>query len=351
MAAIPTTTRQWTLREKPTGLPELAGAHATFELGTAELPPLQPSQVLLKTIYLSNDPAQRGWISGQRDPKRLYVPPVGLGEPMRALGIAEVIQSTADTLPVGTTVLTPTNWTQYSVHDAKDCQVVQPVPGLRVTHFLGSLGVPGLTAYVGLTEIAKVTKDDTVVVSGAAGATGSMAVQIAKKLIGCKRVIGIAGTEEKCRWVESLGADLCLNYKTDSFEKDLAQATEDYVEVFYDNVGGRILDLMLQRVKKFGRVAACGNISNYNSELNPRPLKNFSEVISNRINIQGFVVLDYLHKTAEVRDLFIQAWKEGKLVIDDSTETVVPTSFEGIPSTWMKLFDGSNTGKLTTELI
>ena len=188
MATIPTSSRQWILREKPVDFPTLEGKHATFALTTADLPPLQPSQVLVKTIYLSNDPAQRGWISELRNPERLYVTPVEVGEPMRSFGVAMVISSTSDTIARGAIVLVTTNWTEYSIHDAKDCQVIQPLPNLRLSHFVGSFGLPGITAYYGLTQIAKATKEDAVVISGAAGATGSMAVQIAKKLIGCKRV-------------------------------------------------------------------------------------------------------------------------------------------------------------------
>ena len=253
MTAIPTSTRQWLLREKPTGFPLLEGEYATFELNQAEIPPLGPSQVILKTLYLSNDPAQRGWISAGIDKKRLYTDPVEIGQTMRSYGIAEVIHGTSEIYPRGSLVIVSANWTEYSIHDEKDCRPVKVLPGLRPTHFMGSFGLPALTAYYGLNEVVLATKDDTVVVSGAAGATGSMAVQIAKKLIGCKRVgrsslypnqchyipclpfkvIGIAGTEEKCRWVEHLGADLCLDYKSPTFQDDLIRATEDYVEVYF----------------------------------------------------------------------------------------------------------------------
>lgn len=189
MTSIPTTTRQWVLREKPADFPVLEGNHATFQLTTLPLPSIEASQILVKTLYFSNDPAQRGWISANADPKRLYVPPIQVGAAMGSGAIAKVIKSgSPEALPPGTLVVAMTGWTEYSVHDIKECQVIQPLPGLRVTHFLGSFGLPGLTAYYALTEIVKVTKDDTIVVSGAAGATGSMAIQIAKKLVGCKRV-------------------------------------------------------------------------------------------------------------------------------------------------------------------
>lgn len=186
--AIPTTTRQWLLREKPTQLPELDGDHATFKLTTTNLPSLGSSQVLVQTIYLSNDPAQRGWIAADADPERLYVPPHQIGDPMGSFAVAKVLESTSDDFQPGSLVLGKTDWAEYAVLDAKDCQLAEPLPGLRPSHYLGSLGLPGVTAYYGLVEIVKTTKEDTVVVSGAAGATGSMAVQIAKRIIGCKRV-------------------------------------------------------------------------------------------------------------------------------------------------------------------
>ncbi|KAL4898158.1 NAD(P)-binding protein [Aspergillus ambiguus] len=349
---IPHETRQWVLNSKPLDLPVLDGPNPTFKLTTALLPQsLSKSQVLVKTLYLSNDPAQRCWISPTADPRRLYLPPIAEGESMGSNAVAEVIESGAsDRLAPGTLVLAKTNWREYSIHEIDDCQILNPLPGLGVTHFMGSFGLPGLTAYYALTEVVKAKSGETIVVSGAAGATGSMVVQIAKKLIGLK-VIGIAGSEEKCRWVEKLGADICINYRKPSFEEDLFRETDDFVDIYYDNVGGRILDLMLLRLKRYGRVAACGTISNYNKDADPVGLKNFYEVVSNRIAILGFIVFDYIHKAAEVRNLLIQAWKDGKIVVDDATETVVEASFEDIPRVWMKLFDGSNTGKLTTKLV
>jgi len=197
-------------------------------------------------------------------------------------------------------------------------------------------------------------KDDVVVVSGAGGATGSMVVQIAKKIVGCKKVIGMAGTEEKCRWVESLGADVCVNYKSKSFQDDLKKALKENggADVYFDNVGGSILDLMLGSMKMYGRIAACGAISSYNHE-EPTMLKNYFNVITQRIEIKGFIVLDLFAKgkMPEARQALVDAYKEGKLKIGDENETVVDTKFESIPETWVKLFEGGNTGKLVTKLV
>jgi hypothetical protein len=214
------------------------------------------------------------------------------------------------------------------------------------------LGLPGLTAYYGLKTIVKAGPADTLVVSGAAGATGSMVVQIAKKLLGCKKVIGIAGTDEKCQWVKSLGADICLNYKGPDFKESLITATEGFVEVYFDNVGGEILDMMLTRVARHGRIAACGAISAYNDSRSVG-LRNYAQVITMRLEIKGFIVLDFMKERdqagAAVQEL-IQAMKEERIILGKENEMVISPGFEGIPETWMKLFEGGNKGKLITKL-
>lgn len=262
-----------------------------------------------------------------------------------------MVDSRASKLPKGMLVAATTGWAEHVILDAKACTPIREIPGLAITHFLGALGMTGLTAYYGLKEIARAGPEDSVVVSGAAGATGSMAVQIAKKMIGCKRVIGIAGSDEKCRWVESLGADICLNYKKENFGRELAKATEGYVDVYFDNVGGEILDMMLRRMARHGRVAACGAVSAYNQSAR-EGLKNIIEVISMRIEIKGFIIMDFLAqgKGPAARQELIEAFQAGKITISDQNETIVSSDFEHIPETWMKLFEGGNTGKLITQL-
>lgn len=345
--------KQWVLSNPPHADPVLEGDNATFKLETTTLPEVGADQVLVKILYLSNDPAQRGWIEKDMDPERLYVPPVQKGEVMRAFGIGEVIESNVDSLKKGTLVTGSLGWTDYAVVKADE---VRPVAadeksGIRVTNYLGSLGATGLTAYYGIADIARAKPEDTVVVSGAAGATGSMVVQIAKHLIGCKKVIGIAGGEKKCKWVESLGADICVDYKAASFKEDLKKATEGYVEVYFDNVGGEILDLMLSRIKRFGRIAACGAISIYNS-MGETGVKNWFEIIANRIEVRGFIVLDAMTsgKAGPMLGAITQGVKDGKIKIDPESETIVPTKFEDVPKTWTTLFSGGNQGKLITEI-
>lgn len=268
---------------------------------------------------------------------------------MGARGIAEVVESKSSKFPKGSLVVASTNWSEYNVLNEAACSPVQQVGDLSPTHFLGALGLTGLTAYYGL-QVVRAGPDDVVVVSGAAGATGSMVVQIAKHMLGCKKVIGIAGTDDKCKWVESLGADACLNYKSSSFKEELKKATEGFVQVYFDNVGGEILDLMLGRMARFGRVAACGAISGYNNTSDAYGIKNWFEVITQRIEIRGFIVLDAGAKIPQLVSELTQAYKDGKLKIGAENETVMPTNFEGVPQTWMKLFSGANTGKLVTKI-
>lgn len=313
---------------------------------------MKDDHILVKTLYLSNDPAQRGWLSKMEDPSRLYVPPVQEGEVMRARGLAEVLESSSSKFSKGDIVIATTGWAEKIVVPASAVQPAPQLPnGLSPTHYLGALGLTGLTAYCGLTQVARTAAEDVVVISGAAGATGSMAVQIAKKLLGCKRVIGIAGTDAKCKWVQSLGADECLNYKSSTFAADLKKATPDFANVYFDNVGGEILDLMLTRMARNGRVAACGAISNYNSSGDAiTGLKNWFEVVSMRIEIKGFIVMDFADKWAEGIELFKKAVSEGKLTVGDEGEHIVEASFDEIPKTWMGLFEGANQGKLLTKI-
>ncbi|KAL6702664.1 quinone oxidoreductase [Coniothyrium glycines] len=346
-------TRQWILSNPPQSDAVLEGPNPTFTLESKILPALGTEQALVKTLYFSNDPAQRGWIQKDMDPERLYTAPVKQGEVMRSYAIAKVIESNASSLSPGQLVMGSLGWTEYTVVSTNQ---VRPIhaddsAGIRPTHFIGALGGPGLTAYDGLIDVARATAEDTVVVSGAAGATGSMVVQLAKHVVGCRRVIGIAGGEKKCKWVESLGADVCVDYKSPGFVSELKKATEGFVEVYFDNVGGEILDLMLTRIKRFGRIAACGAVSTYNS-MGEEGIKNWFEIITNRIEVRGFIVTDAVEsgKAGPWIQELIAKVKEGKIQIGPETETVVPTKFEDVPKTWTLLFKGGNTGKLVTQI-
>ncbi|KAI9685626.1 MAG: hypothetical protein M1820_010776 [Bogoriella megaspora] len=350
-----TETKQWILTNKPVMDPVFSGANPTFTLQTTKLSAPKPDEVLVKALHLSNDPAQRAWIQRDADPARMYTAPVPVGVPMRAMGICEVVTAGSDSkFQAGQLVFGSPGWSQYAVLPAAECRPIDTSAGISPTYYIGVFGGPGTTAWYGLIDIARTSKDDgLVVISGAAGATGSIAVQIAKHVVGVKKVVGIAGSEEKCRWVESIGADVCINYKTANFTQELKNATEGFADVYFDNVGGEILDLMLTRMKKFGRVTACGAIANYNKLGDPTGVKHWSEIIMNRIEVKGFVVLDAYAtgRAGEIRNELVKAYKEGKVKIDAASETVVETKFEDIPKTWMMLFEGGNQGKLVTKLV
>lgn len=347
---MPQQTKQWVLNVHPDGLPTTTGANPTFKQTETTLPDLQDGQVLLKNLYLSNDPAQRGWLDKYEDESRLYLPPVKPGQVVRANGIAEVVETKSSDLKKGDLVSVGTGWTEYEVKDAQGLRVLPPLPNnLSITQYLGALGGTGLTAYHGLVDCGKVGKDDVLVVSGAAGATGSMVVQIAKKIIGCRRVVGLAGGPKKCEWVKKLGADECVDYKDPSWKANLATAAKG-ATVYFDNVAGEILDCMLTLLVKHGRVLACGAISNYNKGGEASGPTNWFQIISMSLKVEGFIVLNYIDKFPETREVFRKALAEGKLDITEG-EQVVDTKFEDVPKTWLKLFEGGNTGKLVTKLV
>ncbi|KAK9776418.1 putative nadp-dependent leukotriene b4 12-hydroxydehydrogenase protein [Seiridium cardinale] len=349
---VPYTTKQWVLAAKPTGAPILSGSDATFRLQTAALPSLQKDQILCKVLFFSNDTGQRNFIQTTVAPERLYVPTVPVGLPMRSGIIAEVIESASPDFKAGDQVMDfhLGTWSEIVILNTATAQKLQALPGdLAITHYLGAFGASGLAAYTGLYYAGEAKPEHTIVISAAAGATGSMAIQIAVKLLGAKRVVGIAGSEEKCTWVrDHLGAHACVNYKSPTFVEDLKAATPDEVDVYFDNVGGHVLDAALTRMKKNGTIAVCGAVSGYNSD-EPMPMNNWFEVISMRITIRGFIMLDYLDKAPMILQELIGAAADGRIKLQDG-ETVVEARIEEQPEIWMRLFSGQNQGKLITKL-
>ncbi|KAH9907714.1 NAD(P)-binding protein [Xylariomycetidae sp. FL2044] len=347
------TTKQWVLASKPTGAPVLSGPDATFKLQTTTLPALKEGQILARVRYFSNDTGLRNFIQSTVAPERFYVPTVPVGSPMRSGLIAEVVESAAPAYKPGDLVLDfhLGTWSELVVLDAATSQPLAPLPrGLPLTHYLGAFGASGLAAYTGLYFAGEAKPEHTVVVSAAAGATGSMAVQIAVKILGARRVVGIAGSDEKCAWVrEQLGAHACVNYKSATFAEDLRAATPDEVDVYFDNVGGAVLDAVLTRMRRFGTVAVCGAVSGYNSD-EAMALRNWFELISMRVTVRGFIMLDYMDKVPAILAELIAAAADGRIRLGDA-ETVVEARIEDQPEVWMRLFSGGNQGKLITKLI
>ncbi|ROT38192.1 zinc-binding dehydrogenase [Sodiomyces alkalinus F11] len=320
-------------------------AGTTLKTETVPLPKaedLQDGQLLVENLYLSLDPAMRGWMNDTRS----YVPPVAIGEPMRAATVSRVLASKSPKAKPGDILPTLAGWTEYAIIPDATIQPIDTYP--PVTHpsdYLSVIGMTGLTAYFGMLRIGEPRAGDTVVVSGAAGATGSVAGQIAK-LRGA-RVVGIAGSDDKCAWLtRELGFDAAINYKDPDFPRKFREATPDRIDVFFDNVGGEVLDLALGRAKEFARFVICGGISQYNSS-NVQGPKNFLSVISMRIKMQGFIVLDYAKEFTAARKELAQWLDEGKI---KRKETILKGGLQVAEQGLIDLYKGINTGKLMVEI-
>lgn len=318
----------------------------TFRLEKAPAPTaddLKDGEVLVEALYLSLDPAMRGWLNDTRS----YLPPVGIGEKMRGATIARVLASKSSSAKDGDLVTASIGWTEVAITSEKEIQKLEVPKGGQVTDLLGVLGMTGMTAYTGLERIGNPKAGETVVVSGAAGATGSVVGQIAK-LKGCK-VVGIAGSDDKCEWLKNeLGFDAALNYKKDTFRKDFEAATPDFIDIYWDNVGGEILELALNRAKKNARFVMCGSISGYNEPgKESKGIRNLFHVIAQRIRMEGFIVFDFAEDFARARK-DIAGWvAEGKL---KRKETIVTGGIEKAEYAIRDLFEGKNTGKLLVEV-
>jgi len=315
----------------------------TFASKTSPVPTesdLKDGQVLVESLYLSLDPAMRGWLNDARS----YVPPVQIGEIMRGAVICQVAASKAADFPPGTIVKGTPGWTEYAILNAKDLEKLEIPANGKTTDSLGVLGPTGLTAYFGIVDVGQVKEGDFVVVSGAAGATGSVVCQIAK-LKGAK-VLGIAGSDDKCEWLKSIGCDDSLNYKDSEFAAKFKTSTKDLIDVFFDNVGGEVLDLALSRAKPHARFVMCGGISQYNSS-KPQGPKNYMNIISMRIRMQGFIIFDYAPRFAEGRAHLAQWLSEGKL---QRKETIIKGGLAAAEQALLDLYKGVNTGKLLVEI-
>jgi len=333
------TNHQFRLAARPVGLPKRSDWNYVEE-------PVRepgPGEVLVKTLYLSLDPAMRGWMNEGRS----YIAPVGIGDVMRAGGAGRVIASGNPAFAVGdhvTGVLGAQEYALVSADAAKGLTKVDPklVP---LPVYVGALGVTGLTAYFGLLEVGKPKAGDTVLVSGAAGATGLVVGQIAK-IKGC-RAVGIAGGPEKCNYiVKELGFDAAIDYKNENVIEGLRKHCPKGVDVYFDNVGGEILDAVLSQLARGARVVICGAISQYNSTTGIKGPSNYLSLLVNSARMEGFIVFNYLAKYGEAAREMAGWMTAGKL---KSKEDIVD-GFQTFPDTLLKLYRGENFGKLMIKV-
>jgi hypothetical protein len=322
-------------------LPEGEIQPGDFRWEEGEVPPLGPGQVQVQTLYLSLDPGSRMWLQ-ERD---TYVPSIKVGEIMRGFAIGRVLDSRHPDFQKGAYVSGMLGWQTLATVDGSGLAQLPPPEVVPFSAQFGLLGHIGLTAHYGLLEVGKPKPGETVVVSAAAGAVGSLAVQIAK-LAGC-RVVGIAGSAEKCGWVvEELRADACINYRTEELDRALARHCPQGVDVYFDNVGGTTLDILIGRMKDFGRIIACGMVSEYNAEARVFTARNMFDVVTKRLLIKGFVCMDHLDYAQNAYRELMKWHQEGKL----RYRVDVVQGLSNAPSAMRRLFDGSHRGKLVVQV-
>jgi len=327
------TNKRVVLASRPVG----AVSEANFRVEETPVPKPADGEALVRNLWLSLDPYMRGRISDTKS----YAKGVDIGEVMVGQTVGEVVESRHPKLKVGDTVLTQLGWQLYGATQEATKIDTGRAPA---SYYLGLLGMPGLTAYFGLKELGQPKAGDTVVVSAASGAVGSVVGQLAK-LWGA-RAVGIAGGGEKCRYVkEELGFDACIDYKAGRLRDDLKEACPKGVDVYFDNVGGEILDLALARMNLFGRVVVCGTISDYNST-DPYRVRNWRSILVNRLRVQGMIVFDWKERYGEALKALGGYFAEGKLSYRES----VLQGLENAPRGLMNLLDGRNFGKQLVKL-
>ncbi len=329
--------RQWVLRRRPQGLIQ----DGDLELVEAPLADVGEGQIKVRTVYLSLDPTNRTWMNDVQG----YLPPVGLGDVMRGLTLGVVEESRSDRFAVGDVVTTAAGgWADRAVIDAGAASRVHRVPGLPLTANMSVMGMTGMTAWFGVTDVLQPRAGETIVVSAAAGAVGSIAGQVAKAH--GARVVGIAGGPDKCRWLtDDLGFDAAIDYKNEDVGEALDRLAPDGVEMNFENVGGDIMLAVFNRLKIHGRMAVCGLISSYNATRRP-PSPDFSRLITHRLRVQGFLVMDYAPRAKEMvaglGPMLADGRVKWKVHVDDGLESAVDSL--------NRLFTGSHDGKLLVRV-
>ncbi len=330
--------RQWILAKRPFGMV----GRDNFDYREVAIPEAGDGEVLVRNLYLSFDPTQRGWMEDRES----YMPPVQIGEPMRAGTVGQVAASSHPDFETGDLVQTLGGWQDFFVANPSMPMALTKLPaGLDPAMTLSVLGTTGQTAYWGLLDLGKPQSGETVLVSGAAGATGSVAGQIAR-LKGC-RVIGIAGGPEKCAWLtEEARFDAAIDYKNEDVNARIGELCPNRVDIFFDNVGGNILEAALNHINMRARVVLCGGISSYNATAPVPGPANLMNLVIMRARMEGFIVIDYMDRFA-ASALELTGWiQSGDLVY----QVDVQEGFENIPDTLRRLFTGQNQGKQLLKL-
>lgn len=332
---LPTTTQQWVLASRPTGMP----TDENFRLETVELPALSDGDILVANTVATVDPYMRGRMNDVKS----YIPPFQIDQPLTGGAVGTVVASKSEKFAVGDTVRHPYGWQTNAVVSESEANPVD-LNLAPASAYLGILGLTGLTAYAGLTEVGEMKEGDVVFISGAAGAVGSAAGQFAKQL-GAAKVIGSAGSDEKVQRLLELGFDEAFNYKDGNVAEQLAKAAPEGIDFYFDNVGGDHLEAAIKSLRTFGRVAMCGAISQYNSTEAPTGPRNLALAIGKCLTLRGFVLGKYLHLSGEFQEKIAPLVVGGQISYDVTTRHGI----ENMPDSFLELFSGGNTGKMVVE--
>ena len=324
--------------KRPTGEADAS----TWILETNPIPELQDGEILVKQHYVSLDPAMRGWMNDSKS----YIEPMAIGSVMRAGAVGQVVAvNNNPDFKVGDYVAGFGGVQQYAVSDGKNSRKIDPSLAPLPT-YLSTLGMTGMTAYFGILEVGKIKEGDIVLVSGAAGAVGSVVGQIAK-IKGCK-VIGIAGGADKCKYLlEELGFNGAIDYKNEDVRKRLKEECPEGIDVYFDNVGGEILDIALSKLRLHARIVICGAISQYNNKTAVKGPSNYLSLLVNRATMQGMVVFDYAAKYGEAAKTMGAWMAQGKL----KSKEAIFEGIENFPQTYQRLFTGEKLGKLVLKVL
>lgn len=333
------TNRRVLLERRPVGLPSAAD----FRHDEVVVADPGPGQALVRNLYLSLDPAIRGWMN---DARGSYMPPIAIGAPIRSGNVSEVLVSNIEGIEPGQIHQTLGGWETYSTLDAQGFHGrIEPLPGIPIHSAMNVLGGSGLTAYFGLFEVGQPKPGETVLVSAASGSVGTLVGQLAK-IHGC-RTVGLTSSEDKRAWlIDGLGFDDAIDYTHEDLKKGIDRTCPKGVDVYFDSVGGDVLDTVLTRLRIGARIALCGAISQINATEAPKGPKNYLQLLGKRARMQGFVTIDFAARYGEAREIIAGYIRDGRLRYHDE----IVDGLDAAPEHFLRLFDGSHKGKLMVRL-